>query len=59
MIVVLVVINRMDKTKGKTVVINKEKPLDSKPKFYCRYCGAENKDDAMFCEKCGKKLDET
>jgi len=58
-ILVLVVINRMDKTKGKTVVINKEKPLDSKSKFYCRYCGAENKDDAMFCEKCGKELEET
>ena len=23
---------------------------------FCRYCGAENKDDALFCEKCGKKI---
>jgi len=23
---------------------------------FCRYCGAENKSDAVFCEKCGKKL---
>ncbi len=25
-------------------------------KFYCRYCGAENKTDTVFCEKCGKDL---
>jgi len=25
-------------------------------RFFCRYCGAENKSDAVFCEKCGKKL---
>jgi len=25
-------------------------------KFFCRYCGAENKGDAVFCEKCGKKI---
>jgi len=25
-------------------------------KFFCRYCGAENKSDAVFCERCGKKL---
>ena len=23
---------------------------------YCRYCGAENKNDAVFCEKCGKRF---
>jgi vacuolar-type H+-ATPase subunit I/STV1 len=23
---------------------------------YCRYCGTENKSDAVFCEKCGKSL---
>lgn len=23
-------------------------------KKFCRYCGAENKTDAVFCEKCGK-----
>jgi hypothetical protein len=23
---------------------------------FCRYCGAENKTDADFCEKCGKKI---
>ena len=26
--------------------------------FYCRYCGKENKSDAVFCEKCGKQLKE-
>ncbi len=25
-------------------------------KRFCRYCGAENKTDAVFCEKCGKKI---
>jgi len=23
---------------------------------YCRYCGSENKSDATFCQKCGKKI---
>ena len=55
-IAVLVMINRMDKTKEKTVVTNKEKPPDTTPKFYCRYCGVENKNDAVFCEKCGKNI---
>jgi hypothetical protein len=27
-------------------------------KRYCRYCGAENKNDAYFCEKCGKMISE-
>lgn len=27
--------------------------------YYCRYCGSENKSDAMFCQKCGKKLSES
>jgi hypothetical protein len=25
-------------------------------KKFCRYCGNENKTDAVFCEKCGKKI---
>ncbi len=25
-------------------------------KLFCRYCGVENKTDAVFCEKCGKKI---
>jgi len=25
-------------------------------KFFCRYCGRENKPDAGYCEGCGKKL---
>lgn len=24
--------------------------------MYCRYCGAQQKDDACFCEACGKRL---
>lgn len=37
-------------------------PLPSVPvatsdeKKFCRYCGVENKIDAVFCEKCGKKI---
>ena len=23
---------------------------------FCRYCGTENTSDALFCEKCGKKI---
>jgi len=23
---------------------------------YCRYCGHENEPDAVFCEKCGKRI---
>jgi hypothetical protein len=25
-------------------------------RFFCRYCGKENKTDATYCEGCGKKL---
>ena len=25
-------------------------------KLFCRYCGKENKPDAVYCEGCGKKL---
>jgi hypothetical protein len=28
--------------------------VSSSSKKYCRYCGSENKTDAIFCEKCGK-----
>jgi len=27
-------------------------------KKYCRYCGTENRTDAAFCEKCGKRIAE-
>lgn len=30
-----------------------EEPEEMK---FCRYCGAETKTDAVFCEKCGKKI---
>jgi ribosomal protein L40E len=33
-----------------------EKMVGKEAIFYCRYCGAENKTDAVFCEKCGKQL---
>jgi uncharacterized membrane protein len=28
----------------------------SEEKKFCQFCGAENKDDAAFCWKCGKKI---
>jgi len=27
-------------------------------KMHCPYCGTENKRDAIFCKKCGKKISE-
>ena len=41
--------------------IEKQKPqVVAKPevegKFFCRYCGKENKPEAAYCEGCGKKL---
>lgn len=32
------------------------RPPEAKGKRFCRHCGAENKTDATFCEKCGKKI---
>ena len=29
---------------------------ETEEKRFCRYCGAENKTDATFCEKCGKNI---
>jgi len=25
---------------------------------FCRYCGAENKPDAVYCESCGREIEE-
>ncbi len=25
---------------------------------YCRYCGGENKPDAVYCESCGREIEE-
>ena len=53
-IAVFVIIGR-SKTGSKDLA-NKERLLGNEPGFYCRYCGSENKVDAVFCEKCGKQL---
>ena len=29
---------------------------NSKSTRFCRYCGSKNKNDAVFCEKCGKNI---
>jgi len=39
-----------------SVVQIKEQTPASETSFYCRYCGAENKTDAVFCRKCGKDM---
>jgi ribosomal protein L40E len=39
----------------KTVVSQTQIAMEKK---FCRYCGTENKKDAVFCEKCGKKISE-
>ncbi|MDH5461091.1 MAG: DUF996 domain-containing protein [Candidatus Bathyarchaeota archaeon] len=33
-------------------------PTAPTEKIYCQYCGTENKSDAVFCKKCGKKMAE-
>ncbi len=33
-------------------------PVSIEKKF-CRFCGTENKKEAVFCEKCGKQISET
>lgn len=46
---------RKSKAQGKVAeTISRKMPST----VYCRYCGAENKADAVFCEKCGKKMTE-
>lgn len=34
-------------------------PILSASTIYCRYCGSENRSDALVCLKCGKKLSES
>ena len=49
----------LEATKEKTnaLRVEEEKQIEGDAsKFFCRYCGAANKDDAVFCEKCGKKI---
>jgi len=33
-------------------------PTAPTEKIYCQYCGTQNKSDAVFCKKCGKKIAE-
>lgn len=40
---------------SETSNIEEEKKVSDKI-YYCRYCGGRNKNDAIFCETCGKKL---
>jgi hypothetical protein len=37
-------------------VMEKAPPPPSMRQKYCSFCGAENKSDAIFCERCGKKI---
>ena len=47
---ILAIHNSMKTVNGKSMV------SVSMEKKFCRYCGTENKSDAAFCEKCGKKI---
>lgn len=49
----------LSKKKSKLTEPRQASPMPSASTYYCRYCGSENKSDAMFCQKCGKKLSET
>lgn len=40
----------------KTGIFPEDLAVESLGIKYCRYCGTENKKDAHFCEKCGKKI---
>jgi hypothetical protein len=42
----------------KQIEVTDEETKENKLKFYCRYCGVENKKDAIYCESCGRKLKE-
>jgi len=33
-------------------------PAAPTERIYCQYCGTQNKSDAVFCKKCGKKIAE-
>ena len=33
-----------------------QQPQVESKKMFCRYCGAENEYDAVFCQKCGRKI---
>lgn len=44
-----------EKSKELNLPVN-QRTEPSETKFFCRYCGAENKSDAIFCEKCGKRI---
>lgn len=33
-----------------------QSPIKREESFFCRYCGTENEPDAVYCEKCGKKV---
>lgn len=49
---------RVQELTGETRVetVKPQQVEEGESKFFCRYCGAQNKSDAVFCEKCGKKL---
>jgi len=48
----------IEKTKKNIDERGERKPTEKgdKGKKYCRYCSAKNENDAVFCEKCGKKI---
>lgn len=39
------------------IPVSKEAVLPAKEKRFCKYCGAPIQPDAVFCQKCGKKVE--
>jgi len=31
--------------------------VQTQERLFCRYCGSDNKKDAVFCQKCGKPIE--
>jgi len=54
----LKIMQQQSAAKEKTVKLPNQKLPEDEIKFYCRYCGSENKVDAIFCERCGRQLKE-
>jgi len=58
-VVIAAVASGLSKGKEKHVIFeNYAMKPKMEGKFFCRYCGAENLQDAIYCIKCGKKIGE-
>jgi signal peptidase I len=58
---VLCIVLYATRTKGRTDLSPTSSTIHtsavgSQDRKFCRFCGAENKSEAVFCEKCGKRI---